>query len=78
MLAKSNVPPAIAMQILRHRDIRLTLELYTDEALLPAAAAMACLPSLTGNINGAQIVPTRGHKEAARGMASCPGPRRKP
>jgi integrase len=47
MLAQSNVPPAIAMRILRHRDIKLTLEVYTDESLLPTAAAMATLPSLT-------------------------------
>lgn len=46
MLAKSSVPPAVAMKILRHRDIRLTLEAYTDEGLLPTAAAMAALPSL--------------------------------
>jgi hypothetical protein len=47
MLAQSRVPPAIAMKIMRHRDIRLTLEVYTDEGLLPVAAAMSALPSLT-------------------------------
>lgn len=47
MLAQSQVPPALAMKIMRHRDIRLTLEVYTDEGLLPVAAAMAALPSLT-------------------------------
>ncbi len=47
MLAQSQVPPAIAMKILRHRDIRLTLENYTDAGLLPIAAAMSSLPSLT-------------------------------
>ncbi len=47
MLAQSQVPPAIAMKIMRHRDIRLTLEAYTDEGLLPIAAAMSSLPSLT-------------------------------
>lgn len=46
MLAGSGVPPAIAMRIMRHRSIALTLETYTDESLLPTAAAMATLPSL--------------------------------
>jgi integrase len=47
LLAASNVPPAIAMKIMRHRDIRLTLQAYTDDGLLPVAAAMATLPSVT-------------------------------
>jgi len=47
MLAASSVPPAVAMKVMRHRDIRLTLEAYTDEALLSASAAVAALPSLT-------------------------------
>lgn len=47
MLAQSQVPPAVAQRILRHRDIRLTLEVYTDEGLLPLAAAMNTLPNLT-------------------------------
>ncbi len=48
LLAKSQVPPAIAMKILRHRDIRLTLEAYTDDSLLPITAAMAALPTIGG------------------------------
>lgn len=47
MLAQSNVPPGVAMRILRHRSIALTMETYTDESLLPTAAAMATLPPLT-------------------------------
>jgi hypothetical protein len=31
---------------MRHRDIKLTAEVYTDEGLLPLSAAMASLPSL--------------------------------
>ena len=44
---QSNVQPAVAMKVMRHRDIRLTLEAYTDDGLLPVAAAMAALPSVT-------------------------------
>lgn len=46
MLAASQVPMAIAQRIMRHRDIRLTAEVYTDEGLLPLAAAMRSLPSI--------------------------------
>jgi hypothetical protein len=34
------------MQVMRHRDIRLTLQAYTDEELLALAAAMGCLPAI--------------------------------
>lgn len=47
MLAKSQVPPAVAQKIMRHRDVKLTLEAYTDEGQLPAAAAIASLPRLS-------------------------------
>jgi len=46
MLAASHVPMALAQRILRHRDIRLTAEVYTDEGLLPLAAAMRELPTM--------------------------------
>jgi hypothetical protein len=71
MLAQSNVPPAIAMKIMRHRDIRLTLEAYTDESLLPAAAAMASLPSI--DINGDQNVTTSGPVVARPGISPSGG-----
>lgn len=44
MLAAYGVPMVLAQQIMRHRDIRLTAQVYTDEALLPLAAAMRALP----------------------------------
>lgn len=31
---------------MRHRDIRLTAEVYCDEGLLPLTAAIASLPSM--------------------------------
>ena len=79
MLAASKMPPALAMRIMRHRDIKLTMQAYTDEALLPLAAAMADLPSLggerqevqlrgTGTDNCANFVPDSGHGRASAGM----------
>lgn len=54
---------------MRHRNIKLTLEVYTDEALLPSTAAMATLPSLVWSPaqlgfearSGDQKVTTSGH-----------------
>ncbi|MBX3403609.1 MAG: site-specific integrase [Phycisphaeraceae bacterium] len=47
MLATSGVPMAYAQRIMRHRDIRLTAEVYTDESLLPLSGAMNALPSMS-------------------------------
>lgn len=47
MLAAAGIAPAIAQRIMRHRDIRLTMQIYTDESLLPLAAAMNALPRIT-------------------------------
>ncbi len=50
MLASSKVPMAVAQRIMRHRDIRLTAEVYCDEALLPMVEAMRALPALAGGV----------------------------
>ena len=58
-----------------HRDIKLTMEAYTDEALLPLAAAMNSLPSMSGaagslgfgDIHGAKNVPSSGLHGARAG-----------
>jgi hypothetical protein len=44
-LARWNVAPRVAMQILRHSDIRLTMNHYTDASQLPVAEAIGKLPS---------------------------------
>lgn len=49
MLVVHGVPMAFAQRILRHRDIRLTAEVYQDEAMLPLAGALATLPALTAS-----------------------------
>lgn len=45
-LSLSGVAPRIAMEIMRHCDIRLTMQTYTDASQLPAADAIATLPSI--------------------------------
>ncbi len=44
MLNGCGVAPRNAMELMRHGDIRLTLETYNDSALLPLVAALDQLP----------------------------------
>jgi integrase len=46
MLAASQVPMAVAQRIMRHKDIKLTADVYTDEGLLPLAHSMRALPAM--------------------------------
>ena len=43
-LARANVPPRVAMQILRHSKIEMTMAVYTDPRLLDMAGALEALP----------------------------------
>lgn len=45
MLARSGVMPQLAMRILRHSDVKITMKHYTDLRLADAARAVAALPS---------------------------------
>jgi len=45
-LAIAGVAPRVAMEIMRHSDMRLTAKTYTDRGLLPIADAVVELPSL--------------------------------
>ena len=43
-LSRAGVPPRIAMEIMRHGDMRLTMQAYTDSSALPTADALEYLP----------------------------------
>ena len=45
-LARAGTAPRVAMEIMRHSDMRLTSKTYTDAGLLPVADAVLKLPSL--------------------------------
>lgn len=45
MLSASGVAPRVAMELMRHSDIRLTMRVYTDAAQLPLTSEMDKLPS---------------------------------
>jgi hypothetical protein len=44
-LARGGVAPRVAMEMMRHSEMRLTMSTYTDAALLPMADALDRLPS---------------------------------
>jgi hypothetical protein len=46
-LMLAGTSPRIAMEIMRHSDIKLTTKTYTDAGLLPLAETVINLPSLT-------------------------------
>ena len=47
LLASSGVSPQVAMQLMRHSDMKLTMGVYTDVAQLPIMQETARLPSFT-------------------------------
>jgi integrase len=46
-LARAGTAPRVAMEIMRHSDMRLTAKTYTDVGLLPVSDAVTKLPALT-------------------------------
>jgi len=50
-LMLAGTSPRIAMEIMRHSDIKLTTKTYTDAGLLPLAETVINLPSLTKSAN---------------------------
>ena len=49
MLAVRNVPIRTAMELMRHRDMRLTVQIYTDCGQLDLEGAVGSLPVLTAD-----------------------------
>ena len=46
-LSLAGVQPRVAMELMRHPDLRLTMKIYTDASMLPTADGIDRLPSLT-------------------------------
>ncbi len=69
LMSVANVPPRVAMELMRHSEMRLTMKTYTDTARLPLAAGLSLLPSFsvpatstqkriqTGDKSGQTVVP---------------------
>ena len=45
-LMRARVSPRVAMQLMRHSEMRLTAKVYTDADQLPVDEAVQSLPSL--------------------------------
>ena len=58
MLAKSGVAPRTAMELMRHTDLRLTMNVYTDPSILDTAGAVEDLPDLTRPTEAAAVLLT--------------------
>jgi integrase len=62
-LSKAGVLPRVAMDLMRHSDLQLTMKVYTDANMLPAAEGIEKLPSLidSGPQIGPQELGAEGH-----------------
>jgi integrase len=45
-LAKAGVHPKVTQELMRHSDIKITMDLYTDPALLDLSGAVGALPMM--------------------------------
>ncbi len=71
-LARRNIAPRVAMEILRHSDIRLTMNRYTDASLLPVADAIGKLPSFA--TSDTAFSNTQGHPQTPDIPGNQPSP----
>jgi integrase len=46
LLSRAKVPPRVAQKIMRHSDVKLTMQVYTDVGQLDEAEAVAARPGL--------------------------------
>jgi Phage integrase family len=58
-LARAGTAPRVAMEIMRHSDMRLTAKTYTDAGLLPVADAVLKLPGLATTSKGRTQIRTQ-------------------
>ena len=49
LLARKGLTPGPAQKLVRHSDIRLTMNTYTDPVLLDVGAAVDALPAFSGD-----------------------------
>src|SRR6476661_4050787 len=69
LLSKGGIAPRTAQAAMRHSDIKLTMNVYTDPKLLDVRGALDALPALSlhAGPNGAEAVRATGtDDEAAR------------
>lgn len=69
-LARVGTSPRIAMEIMRHSDIKLTTKTYTDAGLLPVSDAVIKLPSLLATKPTSTQIGTQSLFRAGQGLST--------
>lgn len=73
LLSASGVAPRVAMELMRHSDLKLTMKVYTDTAQLPLLQETARLPSFElADITPATRVKRRGPRAVVQGEKVVP------
>lgn len=70
MLSVAGIAPRVAMELMRHSDLKLTMRIYTDAAQLPLAADVQRLPSFNLRKDDAHIDSQRHAQTAVAGSVS--------
>ena len=68
LLAKSGVAPRVAMTLMRHTDMRLTMNVYTDPRIFDLAGAVEKLPSFPTDPPQTQTAKATGTDSGAAGV----------
>ena len=69
LLAKSGVAPRVAMALMRHTDMRLTMNVYTDPHIFDLAGAVEKLPTLPAGPSQPQTARATGTDGATAAIA---------
>jgi integrase len=72
LLSKSGVPPRVAQRLMRHSDIRLTMQTYTDPKLFDLQGAIDSLPSVAPSVAPTPVI-SGATESTADKSASLPG-----
>lgn len=79
-MLKNGVSPILVKKHMRHSDLKLTTNCYTDQSQLDVTEALKTLPALSGNSAHicAQILGSEGQNEAQSDVAGCGMEKQKP
>jgi integrase len=73
-LAKSRLPVRVAMELLRHSDVKLTTKIYTDAGMLPIWDAVEALPMFNDTQIDTLKLVAKGQSESAAVPVKDHGP----
>ena len=70
MLARAGIPPRVTMELMRHSDMRLTQNTYTDATLLPLFNEVEKLPSPSASLGASLNSAKPGQNEGKPGQST--------